>query len=90
VPAQATAPALIIVGFLMLSHVREIPFEKLEESLPAFITLVMIPLTYSIARGIGMGFITYLLVLVVQRRWREISPLLVAVSLLFAFSFALD
>ncbi len=90
VPGVATAPALIVVGFLMLSAVRDIPFDRIEEALPAFITLVTIPFTYSIARGIGYGFITYLLLLVVQRRWRDINPLLVIVSLLFAFTFYLD
>lgn len=90
IPAQATAPALIVVGFLMLSVVHDIHFDRLEEGLPAFITIVTIPFTYSIARDIGFGFISYLLVLVAQRRWREISPLLVVVSLLFAISFALE
>jgi AGZA family xanthine/uracil permease-like MFS transporter len=90
VPPQATAPALIVVGFLMLSAVREIPFDKIEEALPAFITLITIPFTYSIARGIGYGFITYVLLLIVQRRWREIDPLLVIVSLLFAVSFMIE
>lgn len=89
-PAQATAPALIVVGFLMLSVVRDIPFDKLEEALPAFITLITIPLTYSIARGIGFGFISYLLLLIVQRRWSALNPLLVIVALLFALSFALE
>lgn len=88
VPPQATAPALVVVGFLMLASVREIPFDKLDESLPAFVTLLTIPLTYSIAHGIGFGFITYLLLLVVQRRWKEINPLLVVVTFLFAISFA--
>ncbi|MBV9850827.1 MAG: NCS2 family permease [Armatimonadetes bacterium] len=90
VPPQATAPALIVVGFLMLSVVRDIPFDKIEEGLPAFLTLITIPLTYSIARGIGFGFLTYLLLLIVQRRWRALNPLLVIVSLLFALSFWLE
>jgi AGZA family xanthine/uracil permease-like MFS transporter len=90
VPSVATAPALIVVGFLMLGAVRDIPFDRLEEALPAFITLVAIPFTYSIARGIGYGFITYLLLLTVQRRWREINPLLAVVSLLFAYTFSLE
>lgn len=90
VPSAATAPALIVVGYLMLRAVRDIPFDRIEEALPAFITLVTIPFTYSIARGIGYGFITYLLLLLVQRRWREINPLLVLVSLLFAYTFWLD
>lgn len=90
VPGQATAPALIVVGFLMLSAVRDIPFDQPEEGLPAFITLVSIPLTYSIARGIGFGVLTYLLLLLVQRKWQKINPLLVVVALLFALSFALE
>jgi AGZA family xanthine/uracil permease-like MFS transporter len=90
IPPQATAPALVIVGFLMVSSIRDIPFDKLEEALPAFITLVSIPLTYSISRGIGFGFISYLFLLLATRRFREIKPLLVVVSLLFAVSFALD
>ncbi|HLK61516.1 MAG TPA: NCS2 family permease [Chthonomonadaceae bacterium] len=90
VPPVATASALIVVGFLMLSAVRDIPFDRIEEALPAFITLVTIPFTYSIARGIGYGFITYLLLMLAQRRWREINPLLVVVSLLFALTFALE
>jgi AGZA family xanthine/uracil permease-like MFS transporter len=90
VPGQATAPALIVVGFLMMSHVRDIPFDKVEEGLPAFITLVTIPLTYSIARGIGFGFITYVLMLAVRRRWRDMHPLLIAIALLFILSFVVE
>lgn len=90
IPPQATAPALVVVGFLMVSSIREIPFDRLEEALPAFVTLVSIPLTYSISRGIGFGFISYLLLLLATRRFREVHPLLVVVSLLFALSFALD
>jgi len=90
VPGQATAPALIVVGFLMLSVVRDIPFDKIEEALPAFITLVKIPFTYSIAHGIGFGFIAYVMLLVVQRRWRDLKPLLLIVSLLFALSFMVE
>ncbi len=90
VPAQATAPALIVVGFLMLRQVRDLPFDEPEEALPAFLTLITIPLTYSIARGIGFGFLSYLLLLIVKRRWSKISPLLIVVSLLFALSFVLE
>jgi AGZA family xanthine/uracil permease-like MFS transporter len=90
IPAQATAPALIVVGFLMISAIRDISFDKMEESLPAFITIVMIPFTYSIARGIGFGFLTYLLILIAQRRFRDINPLLVVVALLFVVSFIVE
>ena len=90
VPPQATAPALIIVGFLMLSHVRDIPFDDVAEALPAFLTLITIPLTYSISRGIGMGFLSYLVLLIAQRRFREINPFLLVVSALFILAFALE
>jgi AGZA family xanthine/uracil permease-like MFS transporter len=90
VPPQATAPALILVGFLMFASVREIAFDRMEESLPAFVTILTIPLTYSIAHGIGYGFLTYLIVLLAQRRWRDLNPILIGISLLFTLSFALE
>lgn len=90
VPAQATAPALIVVGFLMMSHVKDIPFDRVEEGLPAFITLVSIPLTYSIAHGIGFGFITYVLLKLVRGKVREIHPLMAAISLLFVLAFVVE
>lgn len=90
VPPQATAPALIVVGFLMLSGVRDIDFQHLEEGFPAFITIITIPFTYSIARGIGFGFLAYLLIMLAQRRWREIHPILLVVSILFVLSFWMD
>ena len=89
VPPQATAPVLILVGFLMLSTVRHIDFDKLEEGIPAFLIIITIPFTYSIARGIGFGFIAYVLILLVQGRRKEISPLLFLVTLLFAAAFAI-
>jgi adenine/guanine/hypoxanthine permease len=90
VPPQATASALIVVGFLMLKSVHEIRFDRIEEALPAFVTLVTIPFTYSIVHGIGYGFITYLLLLLALRRWRDLNPLLVVVTLLFVLAFALE
>lgn len=87
VPGQATAPALVVVGFLMLSVVKDIPFDKLEEGIPAFLIIVLTPLTYSISRGIGFGFIAYVLLLLLRGRVREINPILVIVALLFAVSF---
>lgn len=87
VPEAATAPALIIVGFLMLTVVKDIPFDKLDEALPAFITILTIPLTYSIARGIGYGFVSYVLMKVFTGKAKEVHPLLYVVSLLFIYSF---
>ncbi|MCS6775670.1 MAG: NCS2 family permease [Chloroherpetonaceae bacterium] len=90
VPPQATAAALIVVGFLMLKSVRDIAFDRVEEALPAFVTLITIPFTYSIARGIGYGFISYVVILCALRRWRDLHPLMVGVTLLFALAFALE
>jgi AGZA family xanthine/uracil permease-like MFS transporter len=88
VPPQATAPALIVVGYMMLSALREIETDKPEEMLPVFLTLIAIPLTYSIAHGIGFGFITYALLMAATGRAKEVHPLLWGVTALFVFSFA--
>lgn len=89
VPSQATAPALIIVGFLMLAAVKDLPFHDFAESFPAFVTLLSIPLTYSIARGIGYGFIAYVVVKLLSGRPKEIHPLMWAVAILFLVSFVI-
>ena len=59
IPAQATAPALIIVGFFMMGIVREIPWEDYEQAIPAFVTMLAMPFTWSITNGIGAGFVTF-------------------------------
>ncbi len=87
VPAQATAPALIIVGFLMLATVTKIDWSNVETAVPAFITIATIPFTYSISRGIGMGFISYIIIMLARRKAASISPILVVVAGLFVVSF---
>ncbi len=87
IPTQATAPALILVGFLMLSVIREINFDDITEALPAFAVLVTIPFTYSIADGIGAGFITYTLLKVLSGRYREVHWLMYILSIVFAVYF---
>ena len=89
VPQEATAPALIVVGFLMLSQVRELDFEDVGSALPAFITLLAIPLTFNIARGIALGFLAYVLIALFQGRAARVPILLWAVALLFALSLIL-
>lgn len=89
VPKEATAPALIVVGFLMLAQVRDIAFERFDDAFPAFVTLLAIPLTFSIARGIALGFLAYVLLKLLQGRFREVPPLLYLIALLFALSLAL-
>lgn len=83
VPREATAPALILVGFLMLSVVTDIDFGNLEEALPAFLILLTIPLSFSISHGIGYGFISYTLIKLFRGKFRELNWLIVLVSLLF-------
>jgi AGZA family xanthine/uracil permease-like MFS transporter len=87
VPAAATAPALIAVGFLMSQQITRIDFVNAETALPAFVTLLTIPLTYSIAHGIGFGFISYALLALLTGRARAVHPLVWAASAAFAFHF---
>ena len=84
-----TAGALVIVGFLMMTVVREIPFGDFEESFPAFLTIIGIPLTYSISHGIGFGFISYTLIKAARVKHRQVHPLLYIVSLAFAATFVI-
>ena len=90
VPGFATAPVLVIVGFLMLSVVREIPFDNLEEAFPAFLTLLAMPLTYSISHGIGYGFIAYVFIKLFRGKIKQIHPLMALIAVLFAVTFALE
>jgi AGZA family xanthine/uracil permease-like MFS transporter len=83
VPAQATAPALILVGFMMCGTAAEIEFSNWEEAIPAFLTLLTIPLTYSIARGVGVGFVSFVLLKLLRGKVKDVSVLVLVVSLLF-------
>jgi AGZA family xanthine/uracil permease-like MFS transporter len=87
VPGYATAPALILVGFLLISNVRSIAWDEITTALPAFLTITMIPFTFSIAKGIGYGFIFFVLLKLLTGKWKEIHPLLAVVALLFAIDF---
>jgi len=89
VPAIATAPVLIVVGFLMFGTMKDISFDDVEESFPAFLTLVVMPLTLSISHGVGCGLIAYALIKLFRGKIRQIHPLLAVVSILFAITFAL-
>jgi len=84
-----TAGALIVVGFLMMRTVREIPWTNLEEAFPAFLTIVGIPLTYNISYGIGFGFISYVLIKVFHGKARDVHWLMWVVSAAFAVTFVL-
>ncbi|AAS96586.1 MAG TPA: NCS2 family permease [Desulfovibrio sp.] len=89
VPAFATAPALVIVGALMMMEVRHVDFTDFTEAFPAFMTIVMMPLTFSIASGFGFGFISYAFVKTCSGRAREVSPVMWLIAIAFIFNFAL-
>ncbi|MGB8658043.1 MAG: NCS2 family permease [Candidatus Zixiibacteriota bacterium] len=89
VPKEATAPALIIVGFLMLSIVKQLPFEKFDEAFPAFLIMIVMPLTYSISNGIGFGFIAFTLIKLLSGKGKEVHWLMYVVSFAFAVDFAI-
>ncbi|MGW2559660.1 NCS2 family permease [Streptomyces sp. NPDC001514] len=90
VPAQAAAPALVAVGFLLMTQVRHIEWERYEIGIPAFLTIAVMPFTYSITNGIGAGFLAYVVIKTVLGRARDVHWLLWAVSALFAVYFAID
>jgi len=89
VPAFATAPALVFVGCLMMRGVRDIDFEDATEYVPAAVTILSMPLTYSIADGIAFGLITYAGIKLLAGRWREISVPVAVLAALFVAKFAL-
>ncbi|MQA77864.1 MAG: NCS2 family permease [Streptosporangiales bacterium] len=89
IPSQAAAPALVIVGFLMMTQVTGVDWKDAGVAIPAFLTIVIMPFTYSIANGIGAGFVSYVVIRLAQRRGREIHPLLWVVAVLFALYFAI-
>jgi AGZA family xanthine/uracil permease-like MFS transporter len=88
VPSCATAPALIVVGYLMLTVVKTIKWDDFTTAFPAFLTMLMIPFTYNISNGIGYGFIAYVLIKLFTGKAKEIHPLMYIVALLFGIYFA--
>lgn len=88
IPAQATAPALIFVGVLMLSGVKDIDFNDITNALPAFCTIVFMPFTYSIANGIALGLITYCIAKFFTGQKDQIKPLTLIIALTFVFRYA--
>jgi adenine/guanine/hypoxanthine permease len=88
IPSQATAPALVLVGYLMFTLVKDIPVSELEDGLPALLTIILMPLTYDITVGIGAGFITWVLLKVVRGKVAEVHPLMWVVSIAFLVYFA--
>jgi len=89
VPQSATAPALIIVGILMMSAVSQIDFSDFTEAVPAFFTIAMMPFTYSIANGIAIGMIFYPIVKIATGKGKEVHKLLYIFAILFILRFVL-
>ena len=90
VPASATAPALIIVGLFMINSVLKINFDDFTESIPAFLTMVMMPLTYSIAQGIVFGMLGYVLIKLLSGRSKDISLTVYIIGGVFLIKMAID
>jgi adenine/guanine/hypoxanthine permease len=90
VPYEAATPALVVVGFLMMQQVRGIDWDDLEIAFPAFLTIVLMPFTYSITAGIGAGFVVYVLIKIVVGKASVVHPLLWVIAGLFVLYFALD
>jgi AGZA family xanthine/uracil permease-like MFS transporter len=88
VPAAATAPALILVGAIMMQGVRDIDWGQTEESIPAFLTLSLMPLTYSIANGISFGILAWVLIKLLRGRAGDVRPLLWVLAVLLAAFYA--
>jgi AGZA family xanthine/uracil permease-like MFS transporter len=89
VPFEAVAPALVVVGFLMFQQVARIDWKDLGIAIPAFLTIGLMPFTYSIANGLGAGFVSYVLVRTFQGRAREVHPIMWAVAAAFLLFFGI-
>ncbi|HVL81882.1 MAG TPA: NCS2 family permease [Actinomycetota bacterium] len=87
IPPEATAPVLVIVGFFMMSLIPKMDWDDPGIGLPAFLTMVMMPFTFSITNGVGAGFVSYTLIAVLRGRAREVHPLMYLVSAVFVWYF---
>ena len=87
IPTTVTAPALIIVGVLMASNLKKINWEKFEIAFPAFLTVVGMPLTYSISDGLALGLIAYPITMIASKRYKEVSPMMYILFVVFVIFF---
>jgi len=87
VPSVATAPILVIVGYFMMTLVKDIDWSDPGIGIPALLTIAMMPFTYSITNGVGAGFVTYTVIAVLRGRWRDVHPLMYVVSAIFVWYF---
>ena len=89
IPSAATAPALIIVGLLMAEQIKNVNFDDFSESIPAFVCMLMMPLTYSISNGILIGMITYVLMNMICGKFKKLSPAMYILAILFILKYIL-
>lgn len=89
VPSCATAPALIVVGILMIAAISDIDWHDFEEAAVAFVTVAFMPFTYSITTGIALGFITFVVLRLIRRKFSEIHPVVYGATILFIVNFVL-
>ena len=87
IPAAATAPALLIVGLLMLEPIKYIPFDDFSESIPAFVCIITMPLSYSISNGILMGMISYVLMNLICGNKKKVTPTMAILAILFVLKY---
>ncbi|WP_034266374.1 NCS2 family permease [Actinospica robiniae] len=90
VPQQAAAPALVVVGFLMMTQIKDIPWTEWDIAIPAYLAIALMPFTYSITNGIGASVIAFVAIRLVLGRAREVHPLMAVISLLFVAYFAIS
>jgi adenine/guanine/hypoxanthine permease len=90
VPSEAAAPALVIVGALMISQIRDLVWDDLSLVIPAFLTIALMPFTYSITNGIGAGVISFVVLRLAVGRRRDIHPLMWVIAVMFLIYFALE
>ena len=90
IPGAATAPALIIVGVLMLGNAADINWKDIETAIPCFLTIALMPFAYSISDGIGFGFISYTLIKVARGKFKEVPIFLYVISVLFILKYILS
>ena len=90
VPYEAASPALVVVGFLLMAQVRDIPWDDVDLALPAFLTIILMPFTFSITNGIGAGFVSFVVIKAFRGKAGEVNWLLWVVSALFVVYFAIE
>ncbi len=87
IPPEATAPALVLVGYFMMRIVKDIAWSDPGVGIPALLTILLMPFTYSITNGVGAGFLSYVVIAVLRGKWKDVHPLLYVVAGIFAWYF---